>query len=284
MVMIKVAVTGASGFIGRYVLSELANHPVEIMAISRESDRKLPLLDNGCWVQFDIGKPPVNVFNLMNRPDVLIHLAWQGLPNYQSQHHVETELPSQYTFLKQVLSQGLKSLVVTGTCFEYGMQSGSLSEEDETRPDNPYGLAKNTLRQQLECLKAAHQFKLTWARLFYMYGDGQPSNSLWPQLKSAVEQGKAEFNMSGGEQLRDYLHVSKVARQLVALALKQQDIGVINLCSGKPLSVRSLVEAWIRRNNWNIELNLGYYPYPDYEPMAFWGESSKIKSLFESHE
>ncbi len=52
--------------------------------------------------------------------------------------------------------------------------------------------------------------------------------------------------------------------------MAQRDIGAINICSGNPISVRKLVEHWLNENAWKIELNLGYYPYPDYEPMAFW--------------
>jgi nucleoside-diphosphate-sugar epimerase len=88
--------------------------------------------------------------------------------------------------------------------------------------------------------------------------------------------------MSGGEQLRDYLPVSEVARSLVALVLKQADIGVVNVCSGQPVSVRKLVEGWIAENDWSIDLNLGRYPYPDYEPMAFWGDRRKLNKLLET--
>jgi dTDP-6-deoxy-L-talose 4-dehydrogenase (NAD+) len=66
------------------------------------------------------------------------------------------------------------------------------------------------------------------------------------------------------------------------LALKRADSGVVNLCSGQPISVRKLVEGWIKDNDWSIELNLGHYPYPDYEPMAFWGDRRKLDSLLET--
>ena len=138
---------------------------------------------------WDLAKAPSNAFELMDGPDVLIHLAWGGLPNYNSLHHFEQELPAQYRFLKRLVQSGLKNLVVTGTCFEYGMQSGPLREEMETRPTNPYGLAKDALRRQLEFLKRERSFRLTWVRLFYLYGDGQAENSLLPQLKAAVERG-----------------------------------------------------------------------------------------------
>ena len=91
-------------------------------------------------------------------------------------------------------------------------------------------------------------------------------------LKVAVAAGHKEFPMSGGEQLRDYLPVSEVARQLVDLALNPADPGPVNLCSGRPVSVRRLVEGWIDQNGWKIEPKYGELPYPDYEPMAFWGD------------
>ncbi len=274
--MIKVALTGATGFIGSHVLEELQNQPVEVVAAARLLHEELPQICNGGWVQMDITKPPSNVFEILGRPDVLIHLAWQGLPNYRSLHHFESELPRHYAILKQLIQQGLKSLVVTGTCFEYGMQSGALSEELETRPSNPYGFAKDALRKKLQFLQAFHPFSLTWARLFYMYGEGQPASSIYPQLKKAVDEGLTEFNMSGGEQLRDYLPVKEVAEKLVLLALKKKNIGTINVCSGKPMSVRKLVEKWIQEGHYSIQPKLGFYPYPEYEPMAFWGDRSRF--------
>lgn len=269
---LKIAVTGASGFIGRHILAELKKHSVEVIAVTRNSARLRDLDESVRVVEMDIASPPSNCFEQMGRPNILIHLAWDGLPNYKSLHHFETELPRQYHFLKTMIEAGLPSLLVTGTCFEYGMQSGSLSEEMRAKPNNPYGYAKDALRLQLAFLKSAKPFNLTWARLFYMYGEGQPSTSLYPKLKEAVLRGDKVFNMSSGEQLRDYLPVEEVARQIVRLALTQCDIGVVNICSGKPISVRRLVEQWLNENNWKIELNLGHYPHPDYEPMAFWGE------------
>lgn len=270
----RIAVTGASGFIGRYVLKELTSHKSEIIAVTRDAKRLESWGTAIHIVELDINSPRENCFDRIGRPSVLIHLAWDGLPNYHSLHHFETELPKQFRFLKSLINEGLPSLLVTGTCFEYGMQSGPLSKDTLTKPNNPYGYAKDSLRKQLEFLKSTTPFNLTWARLFYMYGQNQSNASIFPKLKEAVLRGDKAFNMSGGEQLRDYLPVTEVARQIVQLAVKQQNIGVINICSGKPISVRNLVERWLHENNWDIELNLGYYPYPDYEPMAFWGSKT----------
>ena len=274
----KIAVTGASGFIGQHIVAELQRQSISVVLVVRNSS-SLPIsLDNHHVAIIDLQNPSLNSYELMGSPDVLIHLAWGGLPNYKSLHHFEEELPQQFQFLKMVIKSGLKNLVVAGTCFEYGMQSGALAEDTIAQPTNPYGFAKDTLRSQLEYLQQIEPFNLIWARLFYLYGDGQAETSLLSQLKRAVEHGDKSFNMSGGEQLRDYLPVTEVAKHLVSLAIMRQDCRIINVCSGKPISVRKLVEDWIKQNDWSINLNLGYYPYPDYEPMAFWGDRSKLNT------
>jgi dTDP-6-deoxy-L-talose 4-dehydrogenase (NAD+) len=162
------------------------------------------------------------------------------------------------------------------------MRSGALSETLPTMPAVNYAIAKDRLRRELEALRAAQPFALTWARLFYTYGPGQAAGSLLPQLAAAVARGDEHFNMSGGEQLRDYLAVEEVARLLVELALRRCDAGVVNVCSGKPVRIVDLVKAWLALHHWQIALNLGHYPYPDYEPMAFWGERSRLDALLGS--
>ena len=277
----RVAVTGATGFIGRHVLAELCRRGHETTACVRDASR-LPdeFLQMGTGVrQIAIGAGDEPDWQSLGSPDALIHLAWDGLPNYHSLHHFEKELPAQYSFLARLVKTGLPALTVTGTCFEYGMQSGALGEETMCLPSNCYGFAKNTLYKQLQFLSEKHSFNLVWARLFYLYGDGQSSNSLLSQLRNAVTERKKVFDMSGGEQLRDYLPVTTVSRFLCTLATLGQDIGPINICSGKPISVRRLVETWIREYGWKIELNLGHYPYPDYEPMAFWGKTDKLSTI-----
>ena len=277
----KIAVTGASGFIGRHVLAELARYPHEIVAVTRTAARLADCSAATRIVEMNIDHPDPGCFDRMGRPDVLIHLAWDGLPNYKSLHHFETELPKHYRFLKTLIESGLPSLLVTGTCFEYGMQSGPLSEDMIPLPRNPYGYAKDALRRQLELLKSTKPFTLAWARLFYMYGEGQPISSLYPQFKDAILRRDAQFNMSGGEQLRDYLPINEVARLLVVLARSHADTGVVNVCAGKPISLRKLVEWWLAENGWQIELNLGHYSYPDYEPMAFWGDRRKLDKILD---
>lgn len=280
----KVLVTGATGFIGGYVVRELINQGYRVVATSKnpEKAKAFEWISQVQYIPYDLNVTQENFFEFFQQPELLIHLAWEGLPNYKDLFHLEDNLFSNCRFLKNMIEHGLKSLVVTGTCFEYGMQSGALSEGMETKPDNPYGLAKDTLRKFLEQLQKNIDFELKWVRLFYIYGKGQSPNSILSQLDKVLEKGEADFNMSGGEQLRDYLPVEKVAEYIVKIAMQSKGYGIINCCSGTPISIRKLVENYLKKKQKSIHLNLGYYPYPDYEPMAFWGDSAKLNNILNS--
>jgi dTDP-6-deoxy-L-talose 4-dehydrogenase (NAD+) len=231
------------------------------------------------YIQCDLNNIKDNFFTFFKKPDSVIHLAWEGLPNYNEFYHFERNLFSNYFFLKNLVVKGLKDLNVIGTCFEYGMKSGCLSEDMETNPITAYSIAKDTLRKFIELLNENYEFKLKWIRLFYMYGKGQNPKSLIAQLEKALKNKDRIFNMSGGEQLRDYLPIEKVAEYITKISLQKKINGIINCCSGKPISIRNLIENYIKEKNEKIKLNLGYYPYPNYVPMAFWGDNSKLKAI-----
>jgi dTDP-6-deoxy-L-talose 4-dehydrogenase (NAD+) len=175
---------------------------------------------------------------------------------------------------------GLKDIVIAGTCFEYGMVDGCLSEDMDTKPSNSYAIAKDTLREFIIELQKKHSFTYKWIRLFYTYGEGQSKTSLIYLLDKAIQDKDKEFNMSGGEQLRDFLHIDGVVKNIDLIA--SQNIYVnqpINCCSGKPISIKNLVDNYLKEKKYSMKLNLGYYPYPDYEPMSFWGNDSKLNKL-----
>lgn len=281
--MKKVLVTGATGFIGNYVIQELLKRNYDVIATSASLEKAQTFLwyNKVKYIPFrlqDIDNA-IDYYKFFQSPDVLIHLAWEGLPNYKSAFHIEENLPRQLKLLDNLINNGLRDLSVTGTCFEYGMQEGCLSEDMDALPANPYAIAKNTLRQKLQDLALKKNISFKWIRLFYMYGKGQSPNSLLSQLDKAIAEGQEVFNMSGGEQQRDYLPVEKMVEYIVNIALQDKVTGVINCCSGKPTRVKDLVENYLAAINKNIKLNLGYYPYPDYEPMYFWGDNTKLKKI-----
>ena len=282
----KVLVTGATGFIGNYVITELLKYNFDVIASGVETKKEIhsEWLGKVTYKHADLNENREDWFSYFNKPDIIIHLSWEGLPNYRELFHIERNLPNNYFFLKKMIENGLKKVVVIGTCFEYGIQTGLLKEDLETKPNNPYGLAKDCLRKFIYELQKNIDFDLKWIRLFYMYGKGQSHNSILSQLEAALKRDDKIFNMSGGEQLRDYLPVEKVAEYIVKISMQDKISGIINCCSGKPVSIRELVENYLAEKNKSIELNLGYYPYPDYEPMAFWGNTKKLKKALELSE
>ena len=120
----RIAVTGATGFLGRHVLAELDRLGVAATLITRPTSSSPALDGPHVQVPIDLSLADAATFKAIGEPDVLIHLAWSGLPNYRSLHHFESELPTQFKFLKALVVGGLQNLLVTGTCLEYGMQSG----------------------------------------------------------------------------------------------------------------------------------------------------------------
>lgn len=279
----KVLVTGATGFIGNYVINELLGKNISVIATSSSLAKASAAewYDKVKYVPFNFNDfdDVLDYYQYFDQPDILIHLAWEGLPNYKEDFHLAKNLPLQKSFLENLIRNGLKDLTVTGTCFEYGMKEGCLSENMECEPANSYAIAKNELRKQLEKICLHYQCDFKWVRLFYMYGKGQSPKSLISQLDKALENGDAVFNMSGGEQIRDFLPVEKVAANIVEIAMQNKMNGIINCCSGIPVSVKDFVREYLKNQNKSIQLNLGYYPYADYEPMQFWGDAKKLKTI-----
>lgn len=167
-------------------------------------------------------------------------------------------------------------MAVAGTCLEYGLKNGCLSEDLNTDPVVNYGLGKDILRRYIEALNRSYSFHFKWLRLFYTYGPGQNDSSLLPRIARAVLSRSESLDTSGGEQLRDYLPVGEMAELLAKVSLQTTYDGIFNICSGRPISIRSFIEKHIKKMDSKLKLNLGALPYLDYEPMAFWGDVTKL--------
>ena len=283
--MKKILITGATGFIGNHLIQAyLAQTKYHIIATSRDMQkaREYPWFHQVTYIPYTIESSIKNnnLYDYFEKPDLLIHLAWEGLPNYTDLLHLEKNLFNHYDFLKNLVINGLKKVTVTGTCLEYGQQDGCLREEIRTQPSNAYAIAKDTLRKFIEQLSLLYAFEYKWIRLFYMHGHGQAEHSLLSLLEKAIKQQAKEFNMSQGEQLRDYLHISDVVKNIMLICSQNLFTNqAINCCSGEPISVRHLVEQYLHDNQYSLKLNLGHYAYPSYESMAFWGDNSKLNII-----
>ena len=267
---LAIVVSGATGFIGSHVVECLHQMGHKVIAPVRNIERakQQPFLKMAELIQINNLEEIVEI----SEGDCFIHCAWDNVHDVRSDSHLEVCLPEHYLLLKKLI-QGQKyaKILVLGTCYEYGKQYGPMKVDAETKPNTPYGKAKDELHKKLRKLDKANNIDLIWARIFYTYGPRQPSKTLISQFDNALERQDEFFNMSFGEQLLDYLPVELVAKQIFDL-ISSKD-GVYNICSGNPKSVRRMLEERMVSKNKFIKLNLGYFPYRADDSFAIWGEN-----------
>ena len=115
--MKKVLVTGATGFIGTYVVEVLLSRGYNVVASSSNKSTAVTKkwFEKVNYIELDLKliDAAVNYFDFFERPDLMIHLSWEGLPNYLQDFHIEDNLPRHQAFLKNMIQNGLLDLTVT---------------------------------------------------------------------------------------------------------------------------------------------------------------------------
>ena len=275
----KIAITGATGFIGRHVRSLLVKTDHVVVLVVRNVKKVGDIAASEEIVVADLSQARTDWFELFGKPDAVLHLAWGGLSNYMDSYHVDVELPMQLKFLQSLIDSGLKKLVVAGTCYEYGLSSGAISESQMTNPNTPYGIAKDSLRKALFEIRSKKDFELTWARVFYPYGEGQSENSIYSQLTKAISSDEKEFAMGSGVQMLDFIQVTRVAKALRTFVTEKKGVGLINVGSGEPQSVIEFVKKLIYHFESNIVPRVGAVADRDYESLSFWSDNDLLDSL-----
>lgn len=277
----RIVVTGASGFIGRHVVAALQGSGHEVCATSKSPAKATlcPWYGTLPYVACDLHDPTLDIGKTFGAFDGLVHLAWAGLPNYKEPFHLIQNLPAEKVFLQKVAESGVKHIVISGTCFEYGAHEGACSENLPAQPLTPYATAKNELRLYAEDLQRQHHFTLQWLRLFYVIGLGQNPAGLYPRLEAAIANQEPVFNLTSGDELRDFINVDDVARHISNLVNHPELDGIINIGSGNPISLRQFAETIRAKHGSQISFNFGGYPKPDYEPQAFWADLQKLHKI-----
>lgn len=276
----KIFVTGATGFIGQSLITNLLNQNHEIIALVRsvEKIKKFEWFNKVNYIVKDLKNITKNDLDDINA-DIIYHLAWSNLPNYQDPIHIEKNLPEQIQFLKCVAESKIKKIIISGSCLEYGLQNGSLTETNSLHPTTFYGLAKISVFSMINYLKNKFNLEFVWFRVFYVYGNHQNINSLYPSLISAIKNKDIVFRMSHGNQVRDFIHINDVVNYFL-LPLNHINMnGVYNICSGKGMKVRDFVKNIIKLHGSEIKIDFNYYDVPSYEPLSFWGDNTKINKI-----
>ena len=275
----KILVTGASGYIGRFVVSDLLSRGQDVIAcdiiLKDMSDRVRKL-------ESDIFALSGNVYEQTGGPDVCIHLAWRDGFMHNSDNHIG-DLSGHYKFLTSLISSGLKHLVVMGTMHEVGYHEGVIDESTPCNPMSMYGIAKDALRRSMMLYCQQHDCLLQWCRAFYIIGDDKHNHSVFSKLLEADEAGEKTFPFTSGKSKYDFVNVSELARQIVLVSMQTEVAGIINCCSGKAVSLSDRVEQYIKERNLNIKLNYGAYPDRPYDSPCVFGDTTAISKVLNNY-
>jgi nucleoside-diphosphate-sugar epimerase len=143
------------------------------------------------------------------------------------------------------------------------------------RPHDLYGASKHALHLVLEQLVRQAGASLAWPRVFYTYGPYEDPRRLLPSVVRALARGDPA-PMTGGEQIRDYMHVEDVAAAVWAVA-RSQHVGAINIASGTPTTVRVLAETAAQLLDRREGLCVGALPYRPGEPMVIQASAQRLR-------
>jgi nucleoside-diphosphate-sugar epimerase len=280
----KYLVTGANGYIGRNFVERFCsakNKNIRLVCPYREH---IPDLEGFDAATVDFKK--TNIFErsidrlLDQKPtfDRVVHLAWPFLNDFMDPRHLTIALPQSIEFINRCVQHGIKNFTIVGTCLEYGKRSGELAETMVSDPQVPYAIAKDALRRHIFDLATRQPLNIQWVRLFYSFGKYQKTNALVPKLTAAINDNAAFFDMSDTNQLRDYLEIETIADHLRKLTFSPFT-GIVNICSGRPTSLRQLAENIITANKSNICLRSGKLDFAAYESFAFWGNNKLMNRI-----
>lgn len=277
--MTRVLITAAGGFIGSRVTRYLADAGFEVGALVGSDSRRsrvagldrvdilnASLHGGGEWVS------AVRRF----KPDACIHLAWYAEPGKYLTSPANLDcLTHSVALIRELLDVGCRHVTIAGSCSEYDTSAGWLREDGATRPATLYAATKLSLSIIAAQLARDAGITMAWARLFYMYGPHEDPRRLVPAAIRALLNGQA-FPSSDGEQVRDFLHVDDVASGLVALTSRAVD-GVVNVCSGEPVTVKMLLETIASEIGGRELLRFGVLPYRSWDPMFICGDNTRLR-------
>ncbi len=273
----KVLVTGASGFLGGYVLASLHRRGIETIVIGRKPPIGRQYSD---FIEADL----LSVRNFVDvlsqaKASHLLHLAWYA------EHGKYWKSPLNLRWVEATIrlveafcATGGQRFVGVGTCAEYDWSYGYCRED--TTPLNPsslYGVAKDAARRMVEAICEQSGVSWAWARVFFPYGPGDSPDRLVPSLIKVFRGQRDPFGVNA-EAYRDFVHASDLGNAFAALLTDGQR-GSYNVCSGQPLSIGDLVRRLALLMSADPAIVLELTADQPGGPALLVGENAKLKAL-----
>lgn len=189
------------------------------------------------------------------------------------------DLSAHYKFLTAMVDGSLKQLAVMGTMHEVGYWEGAIDENTPCNPISMYGIAKDALRRLMILYCKQKECILQWLRAYYILGDDKKNNSIFCKLLLAAEEGMKTFPFTTGKNQYDFITVDELENQLSAVVMQKEVVGIINCCTGKPMSLAERVEQFIKENNLDIKLEYGAFPDRPYDSPIEYGNNDRIARI-----
>jgi len=252
---IRIAILGASGFIGRWVARALGTRSAKLYLVVRNKSVSEGVFSkyhvHGKILEADLSDSN-EVRKLFHevRPSITFNLSGYGVKpterDPETSHRINTHLVSA---ICEAVAETRdadwpgQDIVHVGSALEYGAIGGNLSEDSAPNPTTDYGRSKLQGTATLARNCKARGIKGVTARLFTVYGPGEHQGRLLPSLLDAARAGES-LGLTDGVQKRDFTYVEDVAEGLLRLGLVTTKPGeIVNLATGHLMTVRSFAET-----------------------------------------
>lgn len=259
----KILVTGGTGFIGRYVVNALCYH--EVTLLTRKPTSIAPYII--CPLD---DKEKLNIALSQFNPDAVIHLAWEGIPDFSEAMCLKNRKLSQNLF-EVAAKCNVRTVIVAGSCAEYQGLEGSVSENQWGTHLGALGKIKKQVFKDASTYLQDQQ-RLVWLRLFYVFGKGQRQGSLIPSLINDASHNQKTI-INNPEAAHDFIHVSDVADMIRYCIENEAMQGIINVGNGKLIPVAQIAQ-WLYEY-WNKK----QLSHKNQAPSGMFSNTDKLNSL-----
>lgn len=274
----RVLITGACGYIGPHVVRAFLKRGFDVVACDLHRG-EIP--DGATFLSADVFDSSRSLFEAAGKPDYLIHLVWRNGFVHNASSHL-ADLPLHFSFLERMVESGVKNITVMGSMHEVGYWEGAIQNDTPANPQSYYAVAKNALRQAMEVYLNGKDVNFHWVRGFYIYGDDERNHSVLTKILQADREGKEYFPFTSGKNLYDFISVEEFARQIAAVSVQSNVCGIVNCCSGKPVSLGDMAQKFICDHGLKIRLQYGAFPDRPYDSPGVWGDASLIQQILEA--
>jgi len=279
----RVLVTGAGGFIGKHLCKALFKEDATVVGLVRsEIDSKY--LSEQYVV--DISSE-IYVRQIINevKPEYVVHLASNKSrgdnPRTYSEAYRNNLIGSLNIINACQNNHMLLKFVTLGSSDEYGKLRVPFKETEKEAPINAYGASKLAVTELLKTLARSNGFSSVILRPSIVYGPGQDDSMFLPALIRALVAGNS-FDMSLGEQTRDFVYVDDLVQAIIQALLAPSLCGdVINISSATPIRIDALAKMTANILGKGAEelLKFGAKDYRTSDVMQYWAANTLAKSL-----